>query len=75
MNNDKNIRKIKSQKIEALYLIICPMVMIQSEFKKNNYNLPETINSYVLVFSSITLMICGSVALRQSLHKIKDLSK
>ena len=75
MNNDKNIRKINSQKVAALFLIIYPMVIIQSEFKKNDYNLPETINSYILVFSSIILMICGSLALRQTLRKIKELSK
>ena len=73
MKDDNEIRKIKSQKLAVALLLIGPTLIILNEFKKNDYSILGSLNFYVIIFSSIVLVICGSVGLKNSLRKEKKL--
>ena len=73
MKEDSQNRKNNSQKFAATILIVGPVLIILNEFKKNDYSLLGTSNFYMLISSLAVLIICGSLGLRNSLRKEKEL--
>lgn len=72
MNTNETKKKIKGQKNAAIILIILPMVGLMSYFTTNNFEITNK-NGYVLVGSSVVLIICGLIGLKNSLRKEKEL--
>ena len=74
MNNNERKKKIKGQKNSAIILIIGTMLILASYFKNNDFEIRNR-NGYILICSLIVLMICGSIGLKNSLRKEKELQK
>ncbi len=74
MNNVEIKKKIKSQKNAAIILIIGPMIVLLTYFRKNDFEI-KSLNNCIIVFSLIVLIICGGIGLKNSLRKEKELSK
>jgi hypothetical protein len=74
MNNVEIKKKIKSQKNAAIILIIGPMIVLLTYFRKNDFEI-KNLNNFIIVCSLIVLIICGGIGLKNSLRKEKELSK
>lgn len=74
MNNVEIKKKIKSQKNAAIILIIGPMIVLLTYFRKNDFEI-KSLNNCIIVCSLIVLIICGGIGLKNSLRKEKELSK
>ena len=66
-----NSKKIKSQKIAAISLIIFPMFILISHLGKTDVNRNE-LNFYGISISLLVLIFCGISGLRNSLRKLKE---
>ena len=74
MDNHQFKKKIKSQKMAALFLIFAPLILTlyfvtKKEFLLNNRN------EFIMVGALIVLVIVGSIGLKNSLRKEKELLK
>ena len=74
MDNHQLKKKIRSQKMAALFLIFGPLILILSFFTKNNFVLNNR-NEYIMGGALIVLIIVGSIGLKNSLRKEKELLK
>ena len=74
MDNHQLKKKIKSQKMAAIFLISAPIILILSFFTKNNFVLNNQ-NEYIMGGALIVLIIVGSIGLKNSLRKEKELLK
>jgi len=69
---NKEIKKIKSQKNAAIFLIIVPIFTSLIYLMRNNFEVNGQ-NNNIIGGSLIVLIICGSVGLNNSLRKEKEL--
>ena len=69
---NKEIKKIKSQKNAAIFLIIVPIITSLIYLMRNNFEVNGQ-NNNIIGGSLIVLIICGSVGLNNSLRKEKEL--
>lgn len=74
MDNHQLKKKIKGQKMAALFLIFGPLILILSFVTKKEFLLNNR-NEYIIVGALIVLIIVGSIGLKNSLRKEKELLK
>lgn len=71
MGNSQIKKKIKSQKIAAIFLIFTPLLLILSFLTKNDFAINNR-NGYIMIGSLVVLIIIGSIGLKNSLRKEKN---
>jgi len=69
--NDKEAKKIKSQKNAAILLIVVSIIMLISYMGKTDFD-KYGLNNYIICGALIVLIICGSIGLKNSLRKQKE---
>jgi hypothetical protein len=65
-------RKIKSQKIAAIFLIFGSLIILISTLRKENFA-ENGINDYVICVCLLVIIVCGGIGLKNSLKKEKEL--
>jgi len=69
--NEKEIKKIKSQKNAAILLIVASILGLIFYLAKTNFN-EYGINNYIICGALLVLMILGAIGLKNSLRKQKE---
>lgn len=69
--DNKEVEKIKTQKNAAILLIVGSMIILISYLGKTDFDTNRN-NNYVICGALLVLIICGSLGLRNSLHKQKE---
>jgi uncharacterized membrane protein len=67
----ENLKKIKSQKMAALFLIFVPLIILISFVLKTDFQENSTAN-YLMILALAVLMICGGIGLKNSLRREKN---
>ena len=73
MENEE-LKKIKSQKNTAIFLIVFPLLIIISKFSKTNAE-TSLINDTLIYGALFILIILGFISLKKSKKKQKELNK
>lgn len=67
-----NIRKIKSQKNAAIFLIFGSLIAFFTYFKKEDFQINS--ENALLMSCCFIILLCASIGLRNSLRKLKNLN-
>lgn len=70
---DEKRKIIKSQKNAALFLIFGPLLALISYSSKDDFDKYGN-NNYYICACLFVIMICGALALKNSLRKLKELN-